>query len=388
MFVFSLAKTYWNGGGAQPADGRSGRGSGFDRYRDEIEEKAMIPGVTAKGTHELLLDRHAGDEPPVPGRSAFTSRLRTRGIRPGEREPEAHPRFETPPGLQLQFDWKEDLTMHDRSGAERRFNVRTSTLGRSRRHFYSRSQTRTRDDLLRCMADNIWFLGGVPAQWVTDNMSAVATFGPSGRRARDPRVLAFAKEAGFELVLCRPRTPETKGKDESANRFLTRLRAYEGDFDGWEGLDAAIATIQRRSNEEPNGTTGVPPELLFLGEKDALRPAPRRAALEALVGEVSHQTVPPTQLVRCAGREFSVPRRCIGKSVRLLLLPGGELRVRDGGGLVAVHDTSAAAGPLNYDPAHYAEALAGKSWGGMDADIEEAARRNLELLGGLGGEAS
>lgn len=376
---------YWNGGGASPEDGRSRRGSGFDRYRDEIEEKAAIPGVTAKGIHELLLDRHAGDEPPVPGYNAFTSYLRTHGIRPGERPPQAHPRFETPPGLQLQFDWKEDLLMHDRSGAEYRFNVYTSALGYSRRHFYARSLTRTRDDLLRCMADNIWFLGGVPSQWVTDNMSAVATFGPSGRRSRDPRVQAFARAAGFELVLCRARTPETKGKDESANRFVNRLLAYEGDFDGWEGIDAAIARIQLRSNEEPNATTGAPPELLFLREKDALGPAPSRRELEALLGEVSHQTVPATQLVRCAGREWSVPRRCIGRRVRLLLLPGGELRVYDRGALVAVHDTSAPGGRVSYRPADYEEALEGKSWGGMDEDIEEAARRNLELLGGVGG---
>jgi hypothetical protein len=35
--------------------------------------------------------------------------------------------------------------------------------------------------------------------------------------------------------------------------------------------------------------------------------------------------------------------------------------------------------------ARYAEAMADKLWGGADADIEAAARRNLELLGSLGG---
>ena len=63
---------YWNGGGPQPPDGREGRGSGFDRYRAEIEGKAALPGMTKRGLHEFLLDRHAGDEPPVPGYNAFT----------------------------------------------------------------------------------------------------------------------------------------------------------------------------------------------------------------------------------------------------------------------------------------------------------------------------
>lgn len=53
---------YWNGGGPQPPDGREGRASGFDRYRTEIDGKAALPGMTKKALHELLLERHAGDE--------------------------------------------------------------------------------------------------------------------------------------------------------------------------------------------------------------------------------------------------------------------------------------------------------------------------------------
>lgn len=376
---------YWNGGGASPEDGRSRRGSGFDRYRDEIEEKAAIPGVTAKGIHELLLDRHAGDEPPVPGYNAFTSYLRTHGIRPGERPPQAHPRFETPPGLQLQFDWKEDLLMHDRSGAEYRFNVYTSTLGYSRRHFYARSLTRTRDDLLRCMADNIWFLGGVPSQWVTDNMSAVATFGPSGRRSRDPRVQAFARAAGFELVLCRARTPETKGKDESANRFLNRLAVYDGDFVGEEGLIEAIANIEARCNAEPCETTGLPPAVLFMREKEYLHPIGNLRLLEEMVGDVTRCTVPDTMLVRAAGREWSVPRRCIGRRAKVTAMPSGQVVVEVDGEVVAVHDSLASPQrKINYAHEHYVEAISGKRRF-ADCDIEAAARANLELLDGIGG---
>ena len=378
---------YWNGGGAQPEDGRSGRKSGFDAYRGEIEGRAQLPGVTAKGIHEWLLDRHADADPPLPGYNALTHWLRTRGIEVGApRDAEAHPRFETAPGEQLQFDWKEDLLMHGRDGAEYRFNVFSATLGFSRLHVFVRTPTRTRDDLLRCLLATIAFLHGVPRTWLTDNMSAIVTVGADGTRRRDPRVERFAREAGFDLVLSRVRTPQTKGKDESANRFLSRLVAYEGDFDGWDELDAIIARIQLRSNEEPNETTGLPPQLLFARrEKDALAVPGNLALLEAMVGDVTRQPVPPTMLVRAAGREWSVPRRCIGRVVRCVLQPGGRLLVFDGDDLVASHDTTAPAKPVNYDPAHYAEAMEGKRWGGRDSDIEEAARRNLELLDGLGG---
>lgn len=377
---------YWNGGGEQPADGRSGRESCFDGLRAEIEGRAQLPGVTAKGIHEWLLDRHASDERKLAGYNAFTHWLRTRGVEVGvPGEVEAHPRFETAPGEQLQFDWKEDLLMHGRDGTEYAFNVFSATLGYSRLHVFVRTPARTRDDLLRCLFLTIALLGGVCRLWLTDNMSAIATIGGDGSRRRDPRVARFAREAGFELVLCRVRTPQTKGKDESANRFLSRLRAYEGDFDGWDELDGIIARIQRRSNEEPNETTGLPPQLLFArGEKDALAPVGNLGLLESMLGDVTRQRVPSTMLVRAAGREWSVPRRCIGREVRCVLQPGGRLSVFDGDDLVASHDTTVPAKPVNYDPAHYAEAMSDKRWGGADADIEEAARRNLELLDGLG----
>ena len=179
-----------------------------------------------------------------------------------------------------------------------------------------------------------------------------------------------------------PGTPETKGKDESANRFLSRLRAYEGEFTGWEGLLECVARIELRSNEEPNETTGLPPNALFMREKESLRPIGNARLLQSMVGDVSVQTVPPTMLVRAAGRQWSVPRRCIGRRVTVVAMPGGQVRVRMGGEEVAVHDAAEAAGPIVYREEHYMEALDGKRW--ADGDIRAAARANLDLLDALG----
>jgi hypothetical protein len=66
-------------------------------------------------------------------------------------------------------------------------------------------------------------------------------------------------------------------------------------------------------------------------------------------------------------------------------MPSGQVRVTLDGEEVAVHDASAAAGPIVYAEDHYVEALSGKSWF-RDSDIREAARANLELLDRLGGD--
>ena len=370
---------YWNADGCDPGDGRSDKQSGFEAHRAEIEEKAALPGVTKKGIHEYLLHRYP--EEKLPKYSAFTHFMRVNGIAigpPGGSEP--HPRFETPPGLQLQFDWKESIRMADRNGELFEFNVFAATLCWSRRHIFIYSPRRGTDDLIRCMYLTVARLGGVPAEWLTDNMSARGVV-QGGKRRRVARVFEFAKDAGFEIKLCKVRTPQTKGKVESANRFLSRLMAYQGDFEGEEELIGIIARIEERCNAEANETTGMPPSVLFMDEKEALRPIGNMRALEEAMGDVVDvPKVPPTMLVSAHGRKVSVPRRCIGRPVRLVCMPEGGVDCYMSGRLVASHGP----GESGYAGSHYREAMEGKRWFG-DADIAAAAEANLELLSAIGG---
>lgn len=348
---------YWREG-ESAADGRSARGSAFDPLEEVIRAKAQLPGMTKMAVYAFLRE---GRGEGLPGYGAFTAWCRARDVPfggAGGREP--HPRFETPPGRQLQFDWKEGMRLVDSEGEVFEFSVFTATLGYSRKHRFIPVRSRTLDDLLSCLLATFTRLGGIPEECITDNMSCLVTV--SGRRrTRQERAWRFAREAGFELRLCAPRSPQTKGKDESANRFLNRLLAYGGEFTGWSGLAEAVARVEAQANSEPNRTTGLPPDALFMREKESLRPIGNLRLLESMVGDVSVQTVPPTMLVRAAGREWSVPRRCIGRRVSVIAMPGGQVVVRMAGEEVAVHDAaSGPSRPINYDPDHYGQALEGK----------------------------
>ena len=237
---------YWKAGG-QVEDARRCRPSGLDRHREVIEAKAQLPGATKRGIYEYLIDRcYAGEEPPA--YNTLTKWMRRNGIecgRPPE-GPEPHPRFETAPGEQMQFDWKESLRMADAEGEVFEFNVFSATLGYSRLHRFVYSRTRTEDDVMACLLAVMAANGGTARTLVTDNMSSIVSSSASGRRV-SARFARFAAAAGFELELARPRSPQTKGKVESSNRFLSRLAVYEGDFRGEEGLVAAIARIEARS---------------------------------------------------------------------------------------------------------------------------------------------
>ena len=248
---------YWRAGG-QVEDARRCRPSGLDRHRELIEAKAQLPGATKRGVYEYLLDRcYAGEEPPA--YNTLTKWMRRNGIECGRAPegPEPHPRFETAPGEQMQFDWKESLRMADADGEVFEFNVFSATLGYSRLHRFVYSRTRTEDDVMACLLSVMAANGGTARTLVTDNMSSIVSSSASGRRV-SARFARFAAAAGFELELARPRSPQTKGKVESSNRLLSRLAVYEGDFSGEEGLVAAIARIEARCNTEPVSYTHLP----------------------------------------------------------------------------------------------------------------------------------
>ena len=136
---------YWREGEAA-VDGRSARGSAFDPLEEEIRAKAQLPGMTKMAVYAFLRE---GRGEGLPGYGAFTAWCRARDVPfggGGGREP--HPRFETPPGRQLQFDWKEGMRLVDSEGEVFEFSVFTATLGYSRKHRFIPVRSRTLDDLL------------------------------------------------------------------------------------------------------------------------------------------------------------------------------------------------------------------------------------------------
>lgn len=104
--------------------------SAFARHDDVIRAKTMLPSITKRAVYEFLLDVHGGD---LPGYGAFTRYCRANGIPFGAAAAhEPHPRFETPPGRQLQFDRKKDLRMANANGEVSGLNVFSATVGYSR----------------------------------------------------------------------------------------------------------------------------------------------------------------------------------------------------------------------------------------------------------------
>lgn len=367
-------KRYYDNGGI-PKRKKRDYHSEFDDYIDIIKSKLEEPGNTKRGIYEFLVDIHKIKTTY----NNFKAYCLRKGLKLSKSTLTPHPRYETDPSEQLQVDWKEDLELVSRHGETFHFNIYSATLGYSRKHVFLYTVNKTKSDFLRCTIDTYKILGGLPKKIITDNMSAVVTVN-GHKKYKHPKILAFEKDTGVKIKLCKSRTPQTKGKDESANRFVNRLKAYNNDFEDLTDLLRIIDNLNVRCNEECNQTTKIPPNILFQKEKEYLSPLPNQVMLESYLDGSYISLVPETMLINYKGNSYSVPKEYIGKSVKCVP-DNNKLYIYFNTKLIHSYDISSQ--KINYDRNDYIDALKTitKSSGN---DIEELALKNLERFSKYG----
>ena len=104
-------------------------------------------------------------------------------------------------------------------------------------------------------------------------------------------------DLGIRIHLCKVRSPETKGKVESSNRFIQWLEPYNEKFEDETELINIIRQIQIDCNTQSNQTTCIPPIKLFEKEKEYLLPLPSKVLIDTYVETVTTTLVPNTMLV-------------------------------------------------------------------------------------------
>lgn len=352
--------------------------SKYDNYEKEILEIMKEPEITIRALYQYLVDKYGSLEFTYSGLKSFTLR---KGIKRKGRTTEVHVRYETKPGEQLQVDWKEYIEIVSSLGEIFKFNIFGATLGYSRQHVFIYSKTRTTEDFLRCTIDSFNKLGGLPNHIKTDNMAAVVSV-TNGMKKKHPIILQFEKDTGIKIKLCKVNTPETKGKVESANRFIQWLLPYNHRFKDEAELIDIINRINIAVNKQTNQTTNIPPIVLFKKEKEYLNPIPSKILLESYISNVETQTVPPTLLVSYKGNGYSVPKSYIGKRVKLIPITN-KLYIYFNTELITIHDISL--NKFNYHQEHYVEALKSRIKD-PNQDINQIAMENLARLSKLGGK--
>ena len=341
----------------------------FDDYSDLITSKIENSSNTLIGIFQLLKNKYKVNSTY----SNFKSYCRRHDLRIKKTPNTPHVRYETAEGEQLQVDWKEDLEMTDSNGEVFKFNLYAATLGYSRKHLFIYTVNKTEDDFIRCTIEAYRHFGGLTKILKTDNMSAIVTIRGNTRK-KHQRIIQFAADLGIKIKLCDVRTPQTKGKVESSNRFVARLNAYNGEFTGLNGLLDIIRELNDDINNKTNETTMVPPNVLFQKEKEYLLPLPNAHLLDSYLENVVSAKVPSTLLVPFEGKGYSVPKEYIGKNVKLVL-ESNNLYIYSSTKLITIHQLSDK--PANYYLDDYVDGLKARMKD-KDIDYNEIALKNLE----------
>lgn len=343
--------------------------SKLDKYYEEIKTKLSIKGITVKAVYEYLIDKKYN----VGSYSNFIKYVKSKDIKTSKKV-KGHPRYETPPGKQAQVDWKEDLKLISKNNEEYIINVFNYKLGNSRYCNFEYRKTKTQQDVFECLISSFKATGGIPSEILFDNMRTVVDIVDNKRRINS-KMKAFASDFGFNISLCKPRHSFTKGKVESANKFIEWILAYNHEFETEEELIKILKNINKKVNQSTNQTTGLPPILLFQKEKEYLQPLPSKSIIESYMDSRLTANVHKDSLINYKNCKYSVPSKYINKTVTLNIIED-ELHIYFSTDLIAIHKVSDK--KMNYLEEHYKELLSVSMKKSEDIDI--LAMDNLNQL--------
>lgn len=362
-------KKYYDGYEGKPSI-RS-KPSKLDKYYEEIKSKITLCGINQMGLYQYLFNKDNN----IGTYSNFKKYLSKHNLKPSKSS-KVHLRYETSPGEQLQFDWKEDLKMISKQGEIFEFNIFSATLGYSRLHNFVYSKTKTREDVERCLMTTFKFINGVPKIMLTDNMKSVVDIIGDKRRVNS-EFNQFAKDMGTTVSLCKPRSPQTKGKDETSNKFMTWLIPYNHEFEDEEDLIKIIENIRNKVNATVNQTTNIPPILLFEKEKEHLLPLPSNRIMMSYLVNVEKSKVYPDSLIYYKGKRYSVNPKYINQYVQAKQIDN-ILYIYHNKQLIATHEINDKI--INYSAEHYSEGLKLTMPYKEKGDIDKYTADNLKKL--------
>lgn len=185
-------------------------------------------------------------------------------------------RFETKPGEQMQADWGY-LGTFMLDGRLRKVYIFVIVLGFSRYLVAHCTNAMDLESLLLCHQLCFDMAGGVTKQVVYDNMKTVTT----GRDMEhkpiwQSRFMDFAAYHGFKPAAHTPYKPRSKGKVESAVKYIKRNFCPGRQFTDLADLNQQLQCwLNTVANVRIHGTTGCRP-IDRLGE-ETLLPLPQRA---------------------------------------------------------------------------------------------------------------
>jgi transposase len=284
-------------------------------------------------------------------------------------------RFETAPGKQMQVDFGQKRVWI--GGESVVVYLLVATLAYSRRLFVQAFLSERREAWLEGIGNAFRHFGGVPETLLADNARALVLSRERSTQTItfDPGYLAFCKEWDVVPRACAPYRARTKGKVESAVKYVKRNALAGRRFDSFAALESHLAAWIEQADRRRHGTTGERPVDRFAREQEALRPLPERRfeVARRLRRRVAADARIDLDLVR-----YSVPFGLVRESVEVLVTTD-QIVVFHGSQEIARHRRCREPYTEVIDPSHF-EGL----WRRRDPAIPQGGETEAGALAGLG----
>lgn len=231
--------------------------------------------------------------------------------------------------------------------------VFVATLGYSRRNFALAFMHHRQAAWFEGMESAFRHFGGVPAEVLMDNETALVKRARSARRGAvfQDRLLAFADYWGFTPRACLAYRAQTKGKDENGVKFVKGNGLAGHDFSSLAAVNAHLQQWLREvADQRIHGTTRMSPLHRFAEEAPHLRPVDGRPPFEGGV-EVMRK-VAKDCVIQWESNTYSVPWHLVGCRVRVEVV-GQDVRIYYGSELQATHRRCAGHHQACIDPQHF-----------------------------------
>jgi len=275
-------------------------------YQKQIEA-ALSLGVNAKRIyHDLKAEGFPGKYWSV---KRFVKKLK-------RLKPDVCARIEVPPGKEAQVDFgKGASTFNPATNKYRKPNLFRMVLSFSRHSYEEVIWKQDVESFIRAHENAFRFFGGVPEVMMLDNLKAGVIDACFYDPTINPVYQAFAKHYGFEVLPCKVRTPEHKGKVESGINYAQNavkgktFESLDGQNDYLKEWNKNIASLRihgtvkeqviKRFNER---------------ERTALRPLPDEPFRMFKIGI---RRVHVDGHIEVDGAYYSVPCEYLGEEVTI-----------------------------------------------------------------------
>lgn len=259
-------------------------------------------------------------------------------------------RVETPPGRQMQYDWKEwGLPVDGRTVT---IYIHEVILAFSRKKYYAFSLTITGADIIRAIHEALIFYSGVPLEIVMDNAKQmVITHERSGAVLYNEGFLRFMGLMGIDLNACRNYRARTKGKVERPFYHLQEHLLRGCEVRDFPEFSLKLASYTEKVNKSLHSTLKETPDERFERERDHLKPLP--VIDPAILYSREMRGVTNDGYVPWGGSQYPVPMDLALRSVLVEPVFGRLIHVYDEKGAVAVtHEISLSPGHHPPHPEH------------------------------------